>query len=244
MCDVLTAASGSVVWIIPYESVIQQQHNHRHNQIAIHHQTLQDCLQRLVAAYSRINTLEVYESQAATSFIQLQRTLDENIDLHRRLKLRSLPITRCIGVQAHVAGDIAAAACASASAAAHAVHHVTSLVRSDLASVMASASQLVFNLEQKLSMLNQHVLMQDEQIADLILQIERQKEMAWQQQRQQELQHEKIVNELTSRFHSSYASSPSPSPSAAAAAAAAAALSVAKEEISFLQSSLAKENGK
>jgi hypothetical protein len=245
--------AGSVVWIVPYESDTVHQHSLHRQSTIIQHRTLQDCSQRLIAAYSRINALEEFECQASVSNLHLEKVLCENAELKRRLKLRDVPATRCFGVQANTNGDnsggggaaaATAAAAAAAAAAIQAVRHSTSIIHSELTSAMASASQLIRNLEQELMLNNQRISHQDQQIAHLLLQLEEQKDRSWRQQRQQEEQHDERVAALTRRIYSSAPAHLSlVSPSSEAEAAAAAALSAAKEEIFSLQSSLAKETG-
>jgi hypothetical protein len=235
--------AGSVVWIVPYECDSDHQHSLNRQNSIVQQKTLQDCFQRLIAAYSRINALEGFESQAAVSNLHLEEALGENAELKRRLKLRDVPPTRCFGVQANTNADNSdSVGAAAAAAATQAVRHATSIVHSELASAMASASQLIGNLEQKLTLKNQHIAHQDQHIADLLLQLEAQKEHSWRQLRLQEDQYEQRVAALTTRISSSdpvHLSLVSPSSEAAAAAA----LSAAKEEIVLLQSSLAKEMG-
>jgi hypothetical protein len=240
---------------VPYECDSDHQHSLNRQNSIVQQKTLQDCFQRLIAAYSRINALEGFESQAAVSNLHLEKALGENAELKRRLKLRDVPPTRCFGVQANTNGgnsdggvdSAASAAAAAAAAATQAFRHATSIVHSELTSAMASASQLIGNLEQKLMLKNQHIAHQDQHIANLLLQLEEHKEHSWRQQRQQEEQHDQRVAALTRRISSSapvHLSLVSPSSeTAAAAVAAAAALSAAKEEIFLLQSSLAKETG-
>ena len=259
-------ATGSVVWVVPYESDIDHQHILSRQNNIIHQQTLQDCFQRLIAAYSRINALEGFESQASVSNLHLEKTLAENAELKRRLRLRDVPHTRCFGVQTNTNSDNGgggggggaaaadAATTAATAAAAQAIRYTTSIVHSELTSAMASASQLICKLEHKLELNQLHIAHQDQQIADLLLQLAMQKDHSWRQQRQQEEHHDQRVAALTRRLASSLEAPVALSPvspsseaaaeaEAAAAAAKAAALSAAKEEIFSLQSSLAKETG-